>query len=133
MPTWPYFLPSWLKNSRSPRRSSATLTRRVAERCCTVLCGSETPACLKLYCTRPLQSKPDGLEPPYLYGLPTIFAATAAARSPGAALLGRVELGDGVGAGGGVDAQLTSVNAKPTTGIKAFTHSMLPARCESLL
>src|SRR5687767_6762917 len=126
MPTWPYFLPSWLKNSRSPRRSSATLTRRVAERCCTVLCGSETPACRKLYCTRPLQSKPDGVEPPYLYGLPTIFAASAAARSAGAALLGLVEPADAAG-GGGVDAQLP--RASVSKRIKTFTRTMLRHRC----
>src|SRR5688500_15340691 len=131
MPTWPYFLPSWLKNSRSPRRSSATLTRRVAERCCTVLCGSETPACRKLYCTRPLQSKPAGVEPPYLYGLPTIFAASAAARSLGAALLGLVEPLDAAGADRGVDAQPAKASAKMR--IKAFTHSILLPRCESLL
>jgi hypothetical protein len=65
--------------------------------------------------------------------LPTIFAANAAARSPAAVLFALVELVDAVGAGGGVDAQLASASAKPTTGIKAFTHSMLLPRCESLL
>jgi hypothetical protein len=64
--------------------------------------------------------------------LPTIFAASAAARSPAAALFALVELADAVGAGGGVDAQLASANAKPTTGIKAFTYRMLLPGCESL-
>jgi hypothetical protein len=88
------------------------------------LCGSATPAWRKLYCTRPLQSKPDGLEPPYLYGLPTI----AAARSAAVVDAGLVEPADATGALGAL-AQLARTTVNRIT--KAFTDSMLPRGCES--
>ena len=39
--------------------------------------GSETPTCANTYCTKPEQSKPDGLAPPETYGVPMYLNASA--------------------------------------------------------
>src|SRR5712664_76291 len=99
MPTCEFFLPAWSKKMRSPRRRSERRTGREVRRCCSVLCGTETPACLKLNCTRPLQSNPaEGDAPPKWYGRPSIFAAWLAARSAADSLTGVEDLASERGA-----------------------------------
>src|SRR5688572_16241183 len=57
------------KNTRSPGLGSLT---GVAAACCAdAVRGREIPALPKTYWVKPEQSKPDGLVPPYTYGMPS--------------------------------------------------------------
>src|SRR5688572_15388538 len=93
------------KNTRSPGDTSAGSTSSPTRYWSRTSRGRRVPCCANTHWTNPLQSNPDGSEPPFRYGVPRNVSAIATsagngARGPGATSGGAAAVSGGVGGTG---------------------------------